>query len=318
MNATSKSIESRVSVSICIATYKRPQQLRELLAGIAALVFRRVAEPDITVVVVDNDPSASAEKTCNSSPLPWTLKYAVETRRGIAQARNRAVRESVGANFIAFIDDDEFPEPLWLDELLAAQECFGSDVVCGSVIPNFAEDVPNWVKAGRFFERRLYASGYSLDKCSTNNVLIRRSLFTHVHSFDERFALTGGEDTQFFLRVHKAGYTIISSAEARVYEPISKARGNLPWILRRAYQSGNSWVLCECSLDRRTSTGIVRMTKACGWIVVGVVSACFSPLFGMAAVARSLRNVVLGMGMLTALVGQSYQPYQTAGADTAN
>jgi len=309
---------SRANIGICVSTYKRADLLRQLLAGRASLTFRKGPEPQITVVVVDNDASRSAEEVCRLARLPWPLKYVVETRRGIAQARNRAIREAGGADFIAFIDDDEFPAPVWLDELLSAQVRFAADVVCGAVVPNFAADVPAWVKAGRFFERPIYASGHSLEKCSTNNVLVRRGVFAVVQSFDERFALTGAEDTQFFLRVRQAGYTIVSSAEARVYEPVSRSRGNLGWVLRRAYQSGNSWVLCESSLDRRTSTGIIRMAKACAWIALGAVSACVSPFFGMAAVARSLRNLCLGMGMLTALAGQNFQPYQSAGTDSAS
>ena len=45
--------------------------------------------------------------------------HRVEGRRGIPQARNAAVAVALErADFVAFIDDDEVPSPLWLAELL--------------------------------------------------------------------------------------------------------------------------------------------------------------------------------------------------------
>ena len=317
MNSSEKSALVAARVGICITTYKRRDLLRQLLAGVAALTFYRVPMPDITVVVVDNDASRSADETCSTANLPWPLKYVVEHQRGIAQARNRALREALDVDFIAFIDDDEFPTPEWLDELLWTQRCFAADVVCGPVLPSFAADVPNWVKTGGFFDRQIHNSGSSPDVCRSGNVLIHRKIFEGVEPFDERFGLTGGEDTQFFLRVRRAGYTIVSSAEAIVYERVSLSRANLRAVLRRGYQSGNSWVLSESSLDRRLWTRVVRAAKACGWIAAGSASACISPLFGMPAFAKSLQNIWLGAGMLAALVGRSYQAYQSAGTDSA-
>ena len=304
-------------VAVCIATYKRPEMLRQTLRGLAVLTFKKVPPPEISVFVVDNDASRSAENVCREAQLPFPVKYVTENRRGIAQARNRAIQETGAADFVAFIDDDEIPTPTWLDELLVTQAEYSADVVCGPVRPHFANGVPEWIKAGRFFHRPVYVSGQNLDWCGTNNVLIRKSVFAAVKTFDERFALTGGEDTQFFLRVRQAEYSIVASSDACVDETVSISRANLSWVLRRAYQSGNSWVLCESSLDRRLSTRIVRILKACGWIVIGLASACVSVFFGMAALARALWKFCLGAGMLSALVGQSYQAYQSSGAEIA-
>jgi succinoglycan biosynthesis protein ExoM len=308
--------QTRARIAVCITTYKRRDLLCRLLEGMSAQTFHKIPVPEIIVVVVDNDVLRSAEQICREACLPWPLKYVVESHRGIAQARNRAIREAGNVDFIAFIDDDEFPTPVWLDNLLSTQALFSADVVFGPVLPSFDANVPDWVKMGGFFDRGVGDSGDAPDECRSGNVLIRSGVFADVNAFDERFGLTGGEDTQFFLRVRRAGYKIASSPEACVYEVVPVARATLKAMLRRAYQSGNSWVLCESSLDRRLSTRIVRAFKGCGWIVVGSMSACVSPLFGMSAVAKSLQNVCLGAGMLTALAGQSYQAYESAGTDS--
>lgn len=302
-------------IGVCITTYKRRDLLRRLLDGVSAQKFDKMPRPEIAVVVVDNDTSRSAEEVSREARLPWPLKYVVESHRGIAQARNRAIREAGDVDFIVFIDDDEFPTPTWLDELLWTRARFGADVVCGPVLPNFAAGVPDWVKIGGFFDRGVRDSGSTPDECRSGNVLICSSVFAGVNAFNERFGLTGGEDTEFFLRVRRAGYTIVSSAEACVYETVPRSRANLKAVLRRAYQSGNSWVLCESTLDRGVSKRLVRTAKACGWIVIGAASACVSPLFGMPTIAKSLRNICLGAGMLTALAGLSYRAYESAGRD---
>lgn len=307
----------RLRVAVCIATFRRPHMLRELLEGISKLRFLKLPAPDLVVIVVDNDPARSAEYICSAASLPWRMKYTPEPRRGIAQARNRSIREAEDADFIAFIDDDEYPSTVWLDELLWTQAKFAADVVSGPILPDFDDDVPDWVRAGKFFDRGIQDSGRATDACSTGNALVRRALFDQLSLFDERFALTGGEDTQFFLRVRQSGFTIVSSRHAFVHEPIPRSRGNLRWLLRRAYQSGNSWVLCEKSLDRRKSTRLIRFVKGCGRMAQGTLTIPVSAFRGRAALARALRNIVLGAGIVAGLAGQRYEPYRSAGADFA-
>jgi succinoglycan biosynthesis protein ExoM len=308
--------QRRARVAICIATFRRDDLLRQLLAGLSQLTFNRMPAPEILVVVVDNDTAGSAADVCDAVLLPFRAKYVVEALRGIAQARNRAIREAEDPEFFAFIDDDEVPTPAWLDELLWTQACFDSDVICGPILPRFCAGAPEWVKAGGFFNRHLYSTGHTLETCCTGNVLISRRVINTMKGFDERFALTGGEDTHFFLRVRKKGFTIICSGGGVVYESVPQSRTSLRWLLRRAYQSGNSWVLCESSLDRRISTRIVRVAKAVARILQGAISASLSPAFGRTALAQALSNLFLGVGMIAALAGRPFQAYQTADTDS--
>ena len=62
------------------------------------------------------------------------VRYLVESRRGISLARNRRLDAvPADADFIAMIDDDERPEPDWLEELLLAQAATAADGVEGRV-----------------------------------------------------------------------------------------------------------------------------------------------------------------------------------------
>lgn len=305
-------------LAICIATFRRPALLRDLLSGLSQLQFRKVSRPEIQVIVVDNDALRSAEPVCNRSGFPWDLRYLCEPSRGIARVRNRAITAADGAEFLAFIDDDEMPSPHWLDELLWAQSQFQASIVSGAVIPTFSADVPEWVRAAGFFNRRITPTGHTVELCSTNNALVRRDILKVVPGFSERFNLTGGEDTHFFLRIRNAGFRMVASEEAIVYEPISEGRANLAWILRRGYQSGNSWALCEADVKPGLLVAFSRALKGMFHMCSGVLSLTATSFSGKATTARSLRTIFLGAGMLTGVAGRRFLPYQDADRETAD
>lgn len=303
--------ENEIRVAICICTFRRQRKLGDLLGGIAQLTFRKVPTPKIDIVVVDNDEFASAKEVCQTVSIPWPVRYVVEPRRGITYARNRSITASGSVDFAAFIDDDEIPSPQWMDELLWAQAEFNADVVSGPVVPRFAPKVAEWVRSGGFFDARVAATGSLRATCASNNVLIATHVFRRVPKFDDRFALSGAEDTDFFLRAHRAGCRIVWSQEAAVFETVSRERGNVAWLLRREYQTGNGWVFCEAGLDNGIRTWMLRFAKGCGHVTIGFLKAMLSAIMlNMAAVVRSLQRASLGTGMLAALVGHRFLAYQ--------
>lgn len=301
-------------VAICISTFRRQALLRELLEGIAKLTFRKVAAPQLEVVVVDTpDDSGGAHEVCETVSLPWPIKYVIEPRRGLTYARNSAISAAGPVDFIAFIDDDEIPSVAWLDELLWAQAEFGADVVCGAVVARYSPEVVGWIRAGNFFDSPPRFTGTPCKTGATHNVLVGTHVLEKVPKFDDTYALSGAEDTDFFLRATQAGYKIVWSQEAVVHEFISAKRAGVAWILRREYQTGNGWVFCEANVDGGLRSRMVRLTKASAHIAIGLVSAIWSSLlFDRAATVRSLRRVTLGAGMLTALAGHRFLGYQTS------
>jgi glycosyltransferase involved in cell wall biosynthesis len=309
--------DGNIRVAICISTFRRQRLLRELLHGIGQLSFRKVAAPQIEVVVVDTpDESGSAWEICKTVALPWPIKYVVEPRRGLTYARNRAVAEAASPDFIAFIDDDEVPARQWLDELLWTQAEFGAYIVSGPVFPIYAPQVPDWIKAGDFFASKPKPTGAPCRTCATHNGLVSSQVFKRVPGFDDAFALSGAEDTDFFLRATQAGCKIVWSQEAAVYEYTSASRGTIEWILAREYQTGNGWVFSEAVVDSRRRTWMVRFSKACGHVVIGSTHAFLRLLMlDRAAVVRALQRASLGAGMLAALIGHKFLAYQNVAID---
>lgn len=301
-------------VAVCVLTYKRPDGLRRLLDGLARLSFTKTQPADVKVVVIDNDPSASSAGDCSKlkASYPWKLEWYNEKRRGISYARNAAValtRE--GHDFIAFIDDDEIPEPSWLDELLAVQQMHQAAIVTGPVLPVYPEHAPVWSVKSGCYERTRHPTGYSMDLARTGNVLIDTEVFSKgENGFDERYALSGGEDTHFFMRVKEQGFDIVWADEAIVHEWLPMSRLKVSWLLQRAYRSGNTYTLCERDIRPSLSNLSIRAIKGVLRVGGGIVLALPALLFGRIAFIKVLQSICLGAGMVMGLMGRRYEEYQ--------
>jgi succinoglycan biosynthesis protein ExoM len=306
------------AVTICIATYKRPAGLKRLLRGIAALEFRKNAVPDIEVLVVDNDPAGEGRSACEElrDELPFRLTCRSEPRRGITYARNTAIASaSPHADFIAFLDDDEVPEPNWLDELLAVRDQYQADVVTGPALPHFTSDVPRWVTRGSFFYRPRYPTGQRLPVCATNNVLASRSVFAgRSEPFDNRFALTGGEDYHFFEGVARAGVRIVWADGAVVHEWIPASRTTPGWLVLRQYRKSISHVERELEFQSSVTVWVGRLARGVGRTIQGLlllpIATLRIPSDGGVHAVLELQRIAHGIGCIAGLMGVKYEEYR--------
>jgi succinoglycan biosynthesis protein ExoM len=296
-------------VIICIPTFRRPKQLKLLLGSLCGLV---ISEPpvNIEVIIVDNDGNESARTLCEAATLPWPLRYFVEPRRGIAQVRNGAVSHSADGDWVAFVDDDEMVEPQWLANLMHTQRMFRADIVAGPVVPDYRTGVPKWLIQSGILVRHRYTTGSRPKTLGTGNVLISTEVFRRIGSFDERFGLTGGEDSEFFMRATQAGLNIVWCDEAVAHESIGPGRAGLGYLLRREYQDASMLARAEMSSSPGSLTCARRATKALLRIAQGVITFPLACLLGLPATARALQRISLGVGMLGGLMGITVEPYR--------
>lgn len=296
------------AVSVCVATYKRPEGLRALLDGLQKLTFSQVETPNLEVIIVDNDGAGSARSLCDAvrPTFPWSLVYDLEPRQGVSYARNRAVANaSQTADFIAFIDDDEVPSPAWMDALLATQQATQADVVAGPVYPHFEDTpVPGWVERGHFFVPPDRATGQSLEIAHTNNVLVRADLLRQLEVvFCEGLSLKGTEDTHLFMRLRRQGNRFVWSREAVVYETIPASRTSIRWIVNRAYYGHSSHSRLEREFYPSFKVQGIRLLKGVTLLGIGVVTTPLSLPLGKARFTKALTYIFKGLGTLAGLVG---------------
>lgn len=228
-------------VSVCICAFRRPALLGKLLALLSNQETNGAFR--FSVVVVDNDAAQSsrsvAELIARESPIE--IMYRCEPRQNIALARNEAVRNAHG-DFVAFIDDDEFPGTNWLATMVDACERLDAAGVLGPVRPHFVEPPPDWIIKGGFCERPEYPTGriMSWSECRTGNVVFRREIIANLENpFDPAFG-SGGEDVDFFRRLTELGRVFRWCNEGPVYETVPKERLTRSYFLRRALLRGRN------------------------------------------------------------------------------
>lgn len=282
-------------ISICICTYKRAEFLSRLLEHV------RDQETDglfsYSIVVADNDALESGRAVVEAfaASCKLVVTYCVEPRQNIALTRNKALENATG-NFIAFIDDDEFPPKRWLLTLFEACKKYGSDGVLGPVKPHFDEAPPKWIVAGKFYERSTYPTGMVIDgpQGRTGNVLLRRTLFTDAQVFNPKHKT--GEDQEFFGRMIEAGHVFVWCAEAMVYETVPPMRWRRGFILKRTLLRGSL-----SPLDR--DFGIRQIVTSIVAVPVYAIALPFTLLLGHHRLMSCLEKFFYHVGRLLALVG---------------
>lgn len=305
-----------MKIVIGVCTYKRPKRLKRLLKGLDRLIFSKVPVPDIRIIVVDNEGSEATKMVCDEMRASgrWVIDYEIEFQRGISHARNKVfltVRDF--ADFIAFIDDDEEPSAVWLDELLYVQELYNADVVGGPVLGRFEEDVSTGILKESFYDRTRYPTGTFLEFAATNNVLIRLSCVKKSGLlFDVKYALTGREDTKFFMSGYRLGWKIIWADDAIVYDCIPKERATIKWFCRRGYYLGNGRIRVLRDFEEGDLIRTRYFPASIKGIVTCAIRLFLSSFSKKYSFLKSLQAICYNMGMLTALVGLSAEEYRKA------
>ena len=283
-------------ICVCVCSYKRPQYLRRLLSGLATQETGGLFT--YSIVVVDNDRLQSAEfvvaEFAASCPIP--IHYCVESQQNIAMARNKAVSNARG-DFIAFIDDDEFPHELWLVTLFRTCMQYGVDGVLGPVKPHFDEGTPDWVIKGKFYDRPSYRTGFIIDatKGRTGNVLLKAGIFA---GMDEPFRpqFQSGEDQDFFRRMIERGYVFIWCEEAVAYEVVPPLRWKRSFMLKRALLRG-------AVVPLYSTFGVRHIVKSLIAVPAYVIALPFALVSGQHRFMTILIRLCDHIGLLLACLG---------------
>lgn len=302
-----------LNVAICIITCHRPHGLEKLLDSLNNLTFSENAQPNIHVVVVDNDPQGSAEDIVSGTGLIWPHTYVVEQEKGIPFARNRCMEIALeqGSEWIAFLDDDEYCDAAWLDALLAMQKTGSADVVWGPVFPVYESPVPAWMEKGGFYDRWHYENGQRITSAATNNVFFRTALVTEGKlRFNTAMRHTGGTDHLFFKQAVQRGYNIVWASEAKVWEDIPENRLTEAWLCKRFLRLGNTHTLTCLYLDSGWGMRIKVFVQGMLRFTLGALAYPATWLLPKQYGMKIKRAFFRGVGMLSALCNIRYQEYK--------
>ncbi len=248
-----------VNIDVCICTFQRASLDRCLRS---VLDQNLPSDLKMRVIVADNAPkdSVSEKVAAISANSEIDVVYIHAPSRNISIARNACLSGARG-DYIAFIDDDEFAPSNWLARLWA--DLGNNDAVFGHVVAQYPNDAPHWIVRNDFHStmldemRRPFQTGYA------GNVLMRWKGAPFVDErFDLSLGVSGGEDTDFFNRLHHKGAQFGSSADGFVYESVCIERLSFRWMAKRRFRSGQSFAYIAVGRTRGWALMVGALAKS--------------------------------------------------------
>jgi len=271
-----------VKIGICVCTYRRPDGLRNLLEHIAQID----SDHDLFVAVADNDQDRKegiAVAESMASAFPWALFWQSVAEKGISHSRNLAAQIALPQkpDMIAFLDDDEWPSSQWLDELLRVQAETNADAVGGPTVSVFPDSATEKQRQNAYFGADLgLADGSACQLEAAGNFLVKADVLHNLmpSPFDPQFALSGGEDLAFFMRLRSLGCKMHWAANAIVSETVTADRLTPEWMQHRVMVIANSRVHVMRTVEPGVMPALIRGGKtialcahAAVWSMIGLV-----------------------------------------------
>jgi len=310
---------------VAVVSRDRPKMVGRLLAS-----FREILIPagtEVTLLLVENGDGsvlAPVAEVARVTPMPYQFEFEVEPRLGISSARNRALAYAISNGFdrLAFVDDDETTSPGWLNALLDEMQRTGAELVGGPVRPLVRSPLTlleaaiwrGYARRSRRLERRaLRQKRKGLDSEAvivTNNWLLDLNFCRrNPVAFDERFNLSGGEDTAFYRSFRQMGGKSRWAPGALVFEEVPKER------LSPRYQLARNAGSTATRLGMRSHGALGKVIEPSVLVIVKTLVAsvllAMVPITLGATLYGAIRNFGIATGAALALLGKSSVHYAT-------
>jgi glycosyltransferase involved in cell wall biosynthesis len=277
-------------LTVAVCTYNRADLLHDLVVALRQLHCPVPFE----ILVVDNN-SADHTQTVLAAlaRAPGApLRHVQEFRQGIVHARNRAIEEALGSDYLLFMDDDELPFPTQLQATLRALDTEQADCAGGKYVLKFLQSKPRWLTPD------LYSYLGHLDHGEqafwidtphtplwTGNITFRTALFRQHPDlrFDTRFnrigeSMGGGEDLMMFRQLLAMGKRIRYRPDMAIHHLIPPRRMVKRYFIKHAWSSGLHFGRCHLLLQPATGRTGLRLKAAANFFLQALLkSITFSP-----------------------------------------
>lgn len=238
-----------MSITVILATYKRNEILSRTLESFCCL---NTSGLNWEVIVVDNANDSSTEQLISGYTDKMPIKYIVETKRGKNNALNKAI-EIAKSELFVFTDDDVLADCNWLLEMWEGSKRWPSfSIFGGRILPNLPQGKIPLSKEHPFFNSAYVIADWDLAEGQYDsryvwgpNMAIRSKIFHDGWRFNPDIGPCGcnymmGSETEFTMRLHKAGMGAVYLPECLVYHQIRLEQLETNWLYERAFRFGRS------------------------------------------------------------------------------
>ncbi len=227
------SADEKPKITVAVCTRNRPEMVLKCLGSLLAQRTRVPYE----VICVENDEARKCEQIIRgfahvAGVEGVTMRYFCEPQQNIALARNLAIQHARG-EFLIFMDDDEWADETWLEEMVAAQEKTGGDVVLGTCVPIFADGFSPWLEDSYIYRQERFTQEVArVYGAPTNTTLYRLDMLRERKPpLDPEYGLSGGSDVELAMYLMGRGRKIFKTSRAKVYElqTVERSRVRFHW-----------------------------------------------------------------------------------------
>lgn len=220
-----------VTFSLVIPTCNRSESLRRLLESIGRIAIPFASQ--VEVIVVDNgsvDGTAALLAEEGIRPANVSFTALTEQRKGKACALNRGLGSAKG-DFLLVLDDDVVVAPDLVIRHLDGYRGGVFDALQGRILPGVDFDGKP-ADSARLREYNIPLNDYGdehreIRGLTGTNMSFKRKVLDKVGYFDPRLgpgASGFSEDTEFSMRIRKAGFKIGYTPDAVVFHELDPAR----------------------------------------------------------------------------------------------
>ncbi|MGH1578023.1 glycosyltransferase [Planktotalea sp.] len=309
-------------IVVAAATRRRPRMFADLLQSLQGLDVPQGAE--LCFVFVENDTQLTITDAVNDfyKRTGWPAFAVHEPQQGISHARNAAMdaARDHGADWLAFVDDDEQVRHDWLRILWAGAKDANAQLAGGPVVPVAsvmgcsdaeADVLAYYERAATLSSARktaAMAAGKRFDLATNNWIAQMSALDSAGLRFDPAFGLSGGEDTDVSRRAVKKGLTLAWVPSAIVTEEVPPERLSASYISERARaQSITKYHLMLVEKPGRVK--ITALAKVISRGISGAIRVAFWPVLGRYSYFRGIRSLGISQGFWAGLRGQGQASY---------
>lgn len=218
--------------------------------------LKRCVYQNYEIVVVENGSSDSCLIRQDAYLNENTILLFADTNLGFSAGNNIGISYARrnGADYILLLNNDTVVETGLVDELVAVAEANQSVAVVTSFINYYHDRSMSWYSGGRYsrltgitsmhhiVETKI--SDYYTVSFSTGCLMLIRGSFVDLHGgLDERFFMYS-EDTEYGLRVQKAGLVVACVPKVLVYHKVNASVGKNS-ILQQYYSLRNNLYIAK-------------------------------------------------------------------------